>query len=417
MSTLEAFERHLREALTHLYDPAYHPSEDLWESLGCQRQQGVQAVQRALVQAIEALEPAPEVPPTARIRRIYDVLSYRYVQGLTQEQAAEHLDISSRHLRREQREAVRVLAERIWEEGEPALSPRRHEHRPAAAADAVKYRSQVKRELAALRGRAPAAVADVKQLITEAAEVGGVLSAKCNVSLQIDPVASDVHAALHPSALRQVLIGMIGQLLSVMSTGEIIIGVKEGGEGRVTIGLTAHPVGAEEPADSNFVQETVESQGGAFDVRLEKDRLCYEVTLPSANETTVLVVDDNPDLIHFYQRYTMGTRYTIVPHTRGDGILEAVAACSPGIIVLDVMLPDADGWELLTQLHEHHDTRSIPIVVCSVVRQEKLALALGASMYVPKPVRRQQFLRALNQVLSARAAGSSRTQTNNSAAC
>jgi len=61
-------------------------------------------------------------------------------------------------------------------------------------------------------------------------------------------------------------------------------------------------------------------------------------------------------------------------------------------------LPDIDGWELLTNLREHPATRSLPVIVCSVVREEELALALGAARYVPKPVRRQEFIQALDQV-------------------
>jgi CheY-like chemotaxis protein len=65
--------------------------------------------------------------------------------------------------------------------------------------------------------------------------------------------------------------------------------------------------------------------------------------------------------------------------------------------VLDVLLPDTDGWELLTYLHEHPATRALPILVASVVHGEELALALGATAYLSKPVRRQQFIQALDQ--------------------
>ena len=64
------------------------------------------------------------------------------------------------------------------------------------------------------------------------------------------------------------------------------------------------------------------------------------------------------------------------------------------------MLPDMDGWELLAHLYEHPATRAIPIVVCSVIREEELALELGAAVYVPKPVRHGDLLAALDQALA-----------------
>ena len=80
-----------------------------------------------------------------------------------------------------------------------------------------------------------------------------------------------------------------------------------------------------------------------------------------------------------------------------------VEAHRPDLIVLDVMLPDPDmdGWKLLMQLHGDAKTRAIPVVVCSVVREIELALALGAAVYVPKPVARRDFLAALESALCA----------------
>jgi CheY-like chemotaxis protein len=76
-----------------------------------------------------------------------------------------------------------------------------------------------------------------------------------------------------------------------------------------------------------------------------------------------------------------------------------IEAIPPDVIVLDVMLPDVDGWNLLLDLHEHPATRSIPVIVCSVVREENLAMSLGAALYLSKPVSPRQFIRALDQVL------------------
>jgi CheY-like chemotaxis protein len=132
--------------------------------------------------------------------------------------------------------------------------------------------------------------------------------------------------------------------------------------------------------------------------QLQGHQVSFQVELPAARKVTVLVVDDNADLIHFYRRYLTGTRYQIVHIAEGQNLLERVGQIAPDIIVLDVMLPDMDGWELLTQLREDPLTQTTPIVVCSVVRREELALALGAAAYLSKPVRRQQFIQALEQL-------------------
>ena len=72
--------------------------------------------------------------------------------------------------------------------------------------------------------------------------------------------------------------------------------------------------------------------------------------------------------------------------------------------------------EILTLLHSTARTRSIPVIVCSVVRQEELALGLGASLYIAKPVGRQDFIQALDRVLPLVKAAEPTSPASNGAA-
>jgi CheY-like chemotaxis protein len=70
---------------------------------------------------------------------------------------------------------------------------------------------------------------------------------------------------------------------------------------------------------------------------------------------------------------------------------------TPRAIVLDVMLPGIDGWELVGRLREHPRTRDVPIVICTILPQEQLAMALGAAAFLRKPVAREVLLEVLDQ--------------------
>jgi CheY-like chemotaxis protein len=74
-----------------------------------------------------------------------------------------------------------------------------------------------------------------------------------------------------------------------------------------------------------------------------------------------------------------------------------VEAETPKIIVLDVMMPGINDWELLGQLREHPRLREIPIIVCTILPLEQLALLLGAAAFLRKPVSRELFLQALDR--------------------
>jgi len=152
------------------------------------------------------------------------------------------------------------------------------------------------------------------------------------------------------------------------------------------------------------------------EAHVDGDRAFLWVGLPSVGKITVLVVDDNPDMARFYRRSAEKTSYHIVHTAGGQNLFETIAATAPAVIVLDVMLPDIDGWELLTRLHQDPATRPIPVIVCSVVREEELALSLGAAHYLPKPVRSREFIQALDRVLAQAPARAPKSPASNAAA-
>ena len=113
----------------------------------------------------------------------------------------------------------------------------------------------------------------------------------------------------------------------------------------------------------------------------------------------ILVIDDNFDVGQLFERYTFNTRFKIYYLSNADYVFNVVEECQPKAILLDVMMPSKDGWEILGRLRQHPLTSRLPIVICTVLHEEELALALGASAFLTKPVSRASLLKVLNQVL------------------
>ena len=67
------------------------------------------------------------------------------------------------------------------------------------------------------------------------------------------------------------------------------------------------------------------------------------------------------------------------------------------LVLLDVMMPERDGWEVLQHLRAAPETREVPIVICSVLNQPEIAAALGAADYLPKPVTEEALLSKVEQ--------------------
>jgi predicted DNA-binding protein (UPF0251 family) len=348
-TTFEEFEHDLRDSLAHLYDPTYQPPQLLWAVTRSDPKQGVQPLQAMLIQEIENLKPAPNVPLNARIQLIYNVLSCRYLQGLTQEEAAKCVGITSRTLRRVQQQAINLLAQRLWENHITHTSSKNTGDFPVdlkppteETEEEATWRSQLREELATLQERTPGLVTDVGEIINGAVEVGRTLTSKHGLGLNVSLPETSLQTTAHASILRQILIRSIGKLVKYISSGEISIQAWEEGED-IHVSIAGYSTDTATLPYSDFIQEASASQGGSFEVLQKGEQIIYQVTLPSASSITVLVVEDNIDLVHFYQRYVAGTRYEIVHLAEGQHLFETIGEMPPDIIVLDVMLPGIDG--------------------------------------------------------------------------
>ena len=406
MTSFEQFREELSELLRHLHDPDCRPSDLMYGVLGCDPLSGVSGVQSEVIRAIEGLERSPTSSPTARSHRDSEVLRGRYLLRFTQEEAAERSNMSVRSMRRAQREATHMLARLLWEQhiaraaSQEELASQRHSG--AEGESAPDWRQQVRQELVSLQAGAPSSIADVGQAIAYAIELESRLIAGHGITLAVGRGPTDLTAAVHPAALRQVLIVAIAQLSRCVHSGPLTI--EAGSEGlsprRIRITLRGRADSRSPLPDDGMIAEILAFVGGTIESVVERGHVTLCISIPSADEVVVLVVDDNPDMVHFYQRCTAGSCYHVVHADHGQRTIEAIVAARPDVIVLDIILPDADGWQLLAQLRQHPATKSVPVILCSIVREEELAQALGAAIYLPKPVRYREFMGALDEAVS-----------------
>jgi signal transduction histidine kinase/CheY-like chemotaxis protein len=127
------------------------------------------------------------------------------------------------------------------------------------------------------------------------------------------------------------------------------------------------------------------------------------------NRPLVVVVEDDPVAAELLARQVerVGFR-TQVAHTGAEAVAMAKEH-KPAAITLDILLPDMDGWEVLTLLKRDPLTSDIPVIVVSVVDNPTLGTALGALDYFVKPVEAKELVSRLTSYSFNRAAGGPKT--------
>lgn len=393
----------VRDALLHLYEAGYlgsHPLAKLAEVPpgGSAAASGKRLLQ-LLLDAIEALRPAPGFPTDARTLRLYHLLELRYIGGMSAGDAMAQLGISKSQYQRDHLHALDSVANVLWERWrtvQPVIQ------RPAESGT---------REALALLEAEQLAV----QMDPDHVDLGELLTTLLDL---VRPIAEDSHTTLALRAfpdlptiwgdrvvLRQVFLGLLNLALSRCPGGSVEITLTPG-DLTLSVTLCASPArgSASPPAmkggdlEIEVARRFMGALGGEFIVESASTiRWPWRVhmTFPIARRPVLLVVDNHADFFGLVERYLAEVSWQAVGARDVREGLSLAAELHPNAILLDVMMPRQDGWDLLLALKKKPETQSIPVIICSVLYEPQLAKVLGAVAYLAKPISQADLLGAL----------------------
>ena len=119
------------------------------------------------------------------------------------------------------------------------------------------------------------------------------------------------------------------------------------------------------------------------------------------NRGSILVVDDDPTARDLISRLLVKEGFGIETASTGEEALKKARASRPSAITLDVMMPQMDGWSVLSALKADPELRATPVIMLTMIDNRSLGYTLGASDYLVKPVDREQLASVLGKYACA----------------
>ncbi|MBM3188577.1 MAG: response regulator [Chloroflexi bacterium] len=392
----------LRRALAHLDDPPYLESLEIAEHMRADAtthgfSKG-QALRQALRLAIAALDPGGESGTDRLQGRTYEVL-YRYAVGKQSVTAiGSQLSISSRQAYRELQRALEALAHMMGDivgQGLGGDQPQR-----GTSQMVVRLREELDR-----LSNGGLEELDLCQLVLGCTRDIHPLATELDVDLSVDVMPAELLISGNRVMLRQLILNLLSHCLKARPTDTVTVRVRCS-DRDAQLKITHRPGLPDPEANSTSpyaVARTLLDSLGLDWQRMPADDLGTDITIsfPLAREYAVLIVDDNPDLIRLFRRYLGGQAYRVHAAHSFEGALDVLKQLRPDVVIIDVMMPKRDGWELLQRLRALDESPRLGIVVCSIINDPSLAAALGADAFLHKPVGRKELLETLAGVLSA----------------
>ncbi len=390
----ETFVLQVKDALEHLYDLSWLQQHPLALAQGdrpaTKRFAEItgQRLRQELAAAIEALNPGAGVPFYASQARLYNLLRLRYVEGRTVQETAHELGLSMRQAHRDLRRAEESVATILW--------TRRLASTPSEA-NTARQLSSLQAEMARLK--AHPRPTDIGLLLQHAQEVVAPQASQRSVHFQAETPVEPVNVSTDPAIAKQVLVNTLSYAVQQSQPGMLFLALSAGEEqASLTLRYFPEPETTHAPVVSLVVSQLVNRLGWTIRQEDQKDGSRVIVLNITAYGPAVLVIDDNEGLVELLERYLTDQDCRVIAAANGQEGLRLAEELVPDAIVLDVMMPETHGWEVLQRVRHLPKTKNIPVVICSIINNPQLAYALGASLFLPKPVSRNDILTALRRL-------------------
>jgi CheY-like chemotaxis protein len=380
----ESFIEQVKEALEKLYDFAALQDSALTRQFATAKPDplttGAHQLRSQLFDAIESLNPGQNVAAHSGTVRIYNLIYMHYVGRQTIQQAAWEIGVSLRQAYRDLRRGQELVSAVLWHalQAETVQPPQ-----PDTSVDAELTRLEDNTTLTALQDLLDTAIRPVH-----------ILAEKYSIPLRVEVAADPVMVTTNPIMAQQILTHIFSQIIQQVRPRSLQIKLSD----------DPHFIRVRYQADS-LASVHIESiicqmmEQVHWELQYSANDVMQEIALKSSRRRALLlVIDDNEGLIHLLQRYLTDEAYTLMSVPNTEQGIELIPQLEPDVIILDLMMPGMDGWEVLQRIRTKSETQSIPVVICSVINDPELAFALGASQYVSKPVTREALLLALQAI-------------------
>ncbi|MRS02915.1 response regulator, partial [bacterium] len=131
----------------------------------------------------------------------------------------------------------------------------------------------------------------------------------------------------------------------------------------------------------------------------EKEGLTeISVILPVKKQISCLVIDDVESVRRLIERMLGSYGIQVFGADNYSNALNLIQLVKPDFILLDILMPKMDGWQMIKNLKSNPQTMEIPVIICSVLFEPELSQAVKAAAYIRKPINRLELIKTLQEL-------------------
>jgi len=352
----ELFTRYVKDALAHFRDPVRFQTNPLVALL--QLQDGVgetpaASLRQLLTEAVESLRPMASIPMSDPEWRGYRLMLLRYLRSYTNYATCEELGFSIATFYRLHREALEAIVGILWQRyQEVDTLPGKDD--PANIT--LSLDQQAKEEAIRLAREARREPVNLDVLLDKTRRMIEPLASRRGLVLEIDAPPTLPTAYGDKAMLRQILLNVLTEGISIAAgpTLELAVSVRDDKTWWRLRGLDESRVSERQFKEATGIAVSLgllDVYGGRiwFERDPENGSILF-FTIPLGKPGSVLIIDDDVETLRLYRRYLQAHDYAVRTAHDAAQLKAHLDTALPDLVLLDVLMPQEDGWDILQYL-------------------------------------------------------------------
>jgi CheY-like chemotaxis protein len=393
------FRNIVKDILNHISDPAYLENHQLINTFvdNGSNQGSIQGLREIFHDGIDLLQPPSNTPAIAPEWRCYKILTLRFLQLKEWHIIETDLGLSQRQVQRDLKKGLDALISILWDRytkiGKNLPLKEDSTNKSVDTYDQELIKEELKNwEITYNR-------VNLDNIIQQALQLcNSLLKADFNDRVNLTEIDKNLSVMVDPVLTKQGIYKILSMVGSGISDARVNIRTRKLNEFFYDLSFE---INHSNPLliDSWMTGKLFFTIQGLNQNLNESLKLTIiSVILPVQKQISCLVIDDVESVRRLIERMLGSYGIQVFGADNYDDALGLIQLIKPDFILLDILMPKMDGWQMMTNIAANPDTSEIPVIICSVLYEPELSQAVGAKAYIRKPINRLELIDTLQNL-------------------
>jgi CheY-like chemotaxis protein len=394
------FQNDVKDILNHLSDPAYLENHGLLALFYTGPEAPLTIRMRSLREtiqgSIEFLRPPEGTPENATEWRCFKILNSRYFQMKEWHVIEEEMGLSQRQVQRDLKKGLDALISILWDHFSNQNSSDATADANADGEDA--YDNElIQEELK--NWEISYDLVNLSQILEQALQLCKSLSqTQLQDHLDLSEVDPNLNVMVDQVLTKQGLYKILSMFSEIVGDQVVQVKTRKVNDFFYDLTFKFHSPNDLALQHWKIAQLFFTIQSLRHAILKEEGSTTISIILPVKKQVNCLVIDDVESVRRLIERMLGSYGIQVFGADNYLAAVDLIQLVKPDFILLDVLMPKMDGWQMIKNFKSNPDTASIPVIISSVLYEPELSQAVNAVGYIRKPINRLELIKTLQEL-------------------